>query len=308
MAYRRFCLSFLSILLWCGFVSAQELEPRSYSVIPKGFNVGVLGYTLSHGNVVADATSPIDELVLTSSVVVAGYARTFGIFNKLGRIQMLLPYTFINGTATVQGVDTSASRSGFADARVKIGVNLLGSPAMNVRDFQRFNEETVLGASIVFSIPTGQYWPEKLINIGTNRWGFKPEIGFSRRRGSFYFETYAGVWFFTRNPDFLKTATLDQDPIFSFQAHISHIFPKKSWIALNGGYADGGQTFVNGIGKNNFQKNWRLGATYSYAVNRQSSIKALLNTGIATRAGGDFTSFSVVYQYAWFKKPVVRSQ
>jgi len=297
------CLSLCSTVIF-----AQELEPRSYSVIPKGFNVGVIGYTLSHGNVIADATSPIDELVLTSSILVVGYARTFGFFNKLGRIQMLLPYTFINGTATVQGVDTSASRSGFADARVKIGINLLGSPAMNVRDFQRFNEETVLGASIVFSIPTGQYWPEKLINIGTNRWGFKPEIGFSRRRGSFYFETYAGVWFFTRNPDFLKTATLDQDPIFSFQAHISHIFPKKSWIALNGGYADGGQTFVNGIGKNNFQKNWRLGATYSYAVNRQSSIKALLNTGIATRAGGDFTSFSVVYQYAWFKKPGVRSQ
>jgi hypothetical protein len=71
---------------------------------------------------------------------------------------------------------------------------------------------------------------------------------------------------------------------------------------LTGGYADGGQTFVNGIGKNNFSKKLEAWAhTYSYAVNRQSSIKALLNTGIATRAGGDlYIIFGGVYQYAWF--------
>jgi hypothetical protein len=281
--------------------AAQELEPRSYSVIPTRFSAVGLAYTYSHGNVVTDATMPVQGLTITTSMIAAAYVKSFALFGKLGRIQMLVPYTFINGTATIAGSDTSASRSGFADARFKIGLNLFGSPAMAPKDFQRFNEETVLGTSIVFSVPIGQYWPEKVINIGTNRWGFKPEIGFSHRRGSFYFETFAGVWFFTRNNDYLKTAKLEQDPIFSFQAHVIHLFPKKNWIAVNGGYADGGQTRVNGIANNNFQKNWRLGATYSQPINRKSSIKAILSTGVATRAGGDFTSIGVSYQYGWLR-------
>jgi hypothetical protein len=298
--HRVYITLLISILLFAGYSSGQELEPRSYSVIPKGFKVGALAYTISHGNVVADATSPIQDLKITSSVFSAGYVRTFGLFGKLAKAQLLVPYVFLSGGAKINGVDTSANRSGFGDARLKLGLNLLGSPAMAPKDFQKFNEETVLGTSIVFSIPVGQYWPEKVINIGSNRWGFKPEIGFSRKKGSWYFETYAGVWFFTRNNDFLKTSNLDQEPIFSFQAHVSHLFPKKSWVAINGGYADGGQTTINGVNQNNFQKNWRLGATYSMPLSRQSSIKAIVHTGIATRAGGDFTALTVAYQYSWF--------
>jgi hypothetical protein len=281
-------------------VTAQELEPRSYTVIPSGFNMAMMAYTISHGDVVADATSPVQNLVLTSSIISAAYVRSFGLFGKLGKVQMLLPFTFLNGTAQLQGSDTSASRAGFADARLKIGLNLIGSPVMAAKDFQRFHEETVLGTSIVISIPTGLYLPAKLINIGSNRWGFKPEVGFSRRSGSFYFETYAGIWFFTPNHQFLKTELLEQAPLFSFQAHISHIFPMKNWIAINGGYADGGQATVNGSGLNNIQKNWRLGGTYSMPLNKHSSIRALVNTGVATRAGGDFTSFTLSYSYGWF--------
>jgi hypothetical protein len=291
---------FISFLILRGDITAQELEPRSYTVLPKGFNVVAVSYTISHGNIVADATSPIQDLVTTSNVFSAGFVRTFGLFGKLGKAQLLIPFAFLSGDAKVNGVDTSGNRTGFADARLKIGLNLFGSPAMAPKDFQRFNEETVVGTSIVFSIPIGQYYPEKLVNLGSNRWGFKPEVGFSRRKGSWYFEVYSGVWFFTRNPDFLKTSNLEQKPIFSFQGHISHTFPKKNWIALNGGYADGGQTSINGIFMNNIQKNWRLGATYSMPLSRKSSIKALVNTGVATRAGGDFTSFTLAYQYSWF--------
>jgi hypothetical protein len=280
--------------------TAQELEPRSYSVIPTRFNmIGVSG-TFSQGNVVTDATLPIKDLKITSLTFATIYVRSFSFLGKLGKVQMLLPYTFIQGSVKINGVDTAANRSGFADARIKVGLNLLGSPAMAPKDFVRFNEESVLGASIVISVPTGLYLPEKVINIGSNRWGFKPEIGFSHRTGHFYFETYAGVWFFTKNNQYMKTSQLEQAPIFTFQAHVSHIFPKKNWVAINGGYANGGQTSVNGNELNNFQKNWRVGGTYSQPLNKHSSLRALLNTGVATRAGGDFTSFTLSYQYGWF--------
>ena len=51
------------------------------------------------------------------------------------------------------------------------------------------------GVSIRVVAPTGQYDPAKLINYGSNRWAFKPEIGLSQRRGHWVVDTYGGGGF-----------------------------------------------------------------------------------------------------------------
>ena len=252
----------------------------------------------------SDATSPIQGLQTTSSIFITGYARTFGLFGKLSRAQLLVPFTFLAGEAKVNGKDTTGARTGFADARFRFGINLLGSPAIGIAEFQRFKEETVLGVSFVVSVPMGQYYSEKLINLGTNRWGFKPEIGFSHRQGHWYFEAYTGIWLFTVNNEFLQVNTLEQEPLFAFQTHVSYLFPSLKWVALNAGYATGGRSSLNDNQRNDEQRNLRLGATFSMPLGKRHSVKALLNTGVATRAGNDYTAFTLAYQYTWFKKPV----
>lgn len=284
-------------------LSAQELEPRNYAVVPKDLNAVATSYTISHGNVVADATSPIQNLEITSSIIHAGFVRTFGMFGKLSKAQLLVPFTFLSGEAKVNGADTTGARTGFADARFRLGINLLGSPAMAPADFQRFREETVLGVSLVVSVPIGQYFSEKLINLGTNRWGFKPEIGFSHREGRWYFEAYSGVWLFTVNNEFLQVNTLEQDPLFAFQTHVSYLFPSLKWVALNAGYAAGGRSSLNDVQRNDKQRNLRIGTTFSLPIDKHQSLKFLLNIGVATRAGTDFNAFTIAYQYVWFKKP-----
>jgi hypothetical protein len=138
-------------------LSAQELEPRNYAVVPKGLDIIVGSYTISRGNVVADATSPVQDLQITSSIIHTGYARTFGLFGKLSRVQTIVPFTLLTGSAKVGGMDATGARTGFADARFRFGVNILGSPALGLDDFQRFKEESVLGVSLVVSVPIGQY-------------------------------------------------------------------------------------------------------------------------------------------------------
>jgi hypothetical protein len=197
-------------------------------------------------------------------------------------------------------VDTSATRNGLYDAKLKFGVNLLGSPVLNPKEFRAFEEHTVLGASIVVSLPVGQYFPEKLINLGTHRWGVKPEIGFSHRIKRLYLEFYTGVWIFTNNNEFLKTSTLEQKPLITFQAHVDYIFKSKIWVAFNAGFANGGETAIDGLEKNNRQQNWRMGTTLSVPVNKHQSIRAMVNTGVATRAGQNYTAVTVAYQYTWF--------
>ena len=280
--------------------SAQDLEARSYSVVPKGMHAAAFSYTFSHGSVVSDFTSPVQDLKVTTSILNLGYVQTFALFNKLARIQVLLPYGFLDGNAKVYGADTSGTRNGFFDAKVKFGMNLFGSPVLSPKEFRLFQEHTVLGASLVISIPSGQYFPDKLINLGSNRWGFKPEIGFSHREGRLYYEIYSGVWFFTGNNEFFNKSRLDENPLLSFQAHIDYIFKSKIWVALNGGFARGGQTTLNGHDQDDAQQNWRIGGTFSVPFDAHQSVKAMLNTGVATKAGQNYTAFTLVYQYIWF--------
>jgi|SRR5450432_3288474 len=291
---------FLSLIISLS-LRAQEMEARSYAVVPKGLHAMALSYTYSSGNVISGLTSPVQDLNVQTSVVNLGYIQTFSFFKKLGRIAVSVPFGYLAGTAKAYGIDTAGNRTGFYDGRIKFGVNLLGSPVFSPKDFRRFRESTVLGASIVLSVPIGQYFPDKLINLGTNRWGFKPELGFSHREGRLFYEVYTGVWFFTNNNEYFKdNSRLDQKPLFSFQAHVDYVFKSNIWVAINGGFADGGTTILNGMERNDEQQNWRLGTTFSIPINIHQSLKAMVNTGLATRAGQNYTAFTVVYQYSWF--------
>jgi hypothetical protein len=283
------------------FAHAQEMEPRSYSVVPVGLHAAQLSYTFSGGDVVSGLNSPVQNLNINASIISLGYVQTFSLCNKLARIAVGVPYAYLNGSAKVIGVDTAASRNGFGDGRIKFGVNILGSPVLAPKDFQKFQEYTVLGASVVISVPIGQYYSNKLINIGANRWGFKPEIGLSHREGRLFYEGYAGVWFYTENDQYYNKSTLSQNELFSFQVHMDYTFKHGKYLALNGGFATGGETVLNGLQRFDDQENWRIGVTFSTPVfDKHQSVKCMINTGVATRSGQNYTALTLAYQYNWF--------
>jgi hypothetical protein len=298
---QRTAILFILAITFSFSVSAQDMEPRSYSVVPVGLHAAQLSYTFSGGDVVSGLNSPVQNLNINASVISLGYIQTFSLFKKLARIAVGMPYAFLNGSARVVGVDTAASRNGFGDGRIKFGVNLLGSPVIEPKDFQKFQEHTVLGVSAVISVPIGQYYSNKLINIGSNRWGFKPEIGLSHRQGRLFYEGYAGVWFYTENDQYYNKSTLSQKELLSFQAHMDYTFKHGKYVALNAGFASGGETSLNGVERFDDQDNWRIGGTFSTPIfDRHQSVKFLLNTGVATRAGQNYTAITLAYQYNWF--------
>lgn len=125
------------------------------------------------------------------------------------------------------------TRSGLGDMRARLAVNLVGGPALNLREFATRKPRTTLGASLVVAAPTGQYAPSKLINIGANRWAFKPELGLSHPHGRWFFELYGGAWFFTENDNFYGGQKRKQDPILSFQAHVAYSFKRRLWLSAD---------------------------------------------------------------------------
>ncbi|TFH01299.1 MAG: transporter, partial [Calditrichales bacterium] len=281
----------ITSFLLCAFIRilyAQEIEPRAYSNIPVNLNAAGFAYSLSHGSVITDATLPLKDLEVTTHIPTIFYMRTFSFLGKLGRMQVTVPFAQMAGDVKIAGRDTSGTRTGFADARVRFGLNLFGSPPLPAKGFQGYEQTTIIGASVVVSVPIGQYDDTKLINIGSNRWGFKPEIGVSHQYDRLYFEMYAGIWFSTTNHDFLQTSTLRQDPIFSFQWHAIYALNKGIWLAIDGAHVNGGKTKVNGVYSDSFQRNWRLGGTCSMALGKQHTLKILYHSGVATKFGGDF--------------------
>ena len=279
---------------------AQEMEPRSYSNIPTSANTVILSYAFSNGNIVSEASSPLQDLDITTHSTALVYMRTFGLFGMLSRVQATVPFVYLYGGAKLKGNDTTASRTGFADIKLKFGINLLGSPAIAPKDFVRYQQTSILGFSFVVSAPTGQYYEDKLINLGTNRWGFKPEIGFSQRYKRIYFETFAGVWFFTVNKEYFKGNTLKQDPLFSIQGHLNYIFPSDVMLALDAAYVHAGQTTLNTFVRDDWMNDSYIGTTAVVPVAKGHMVRAQLRSSLNTKNSGSNYLLSLGYQYIWF--------
>jgi len=182
---------------------------------------------------------------------------------------------------------------------------------MSVREYESWHQKTIFGMSLRVVAPTGQYDPKKLINNGSNRWAFKPEFGYSERWGHWLLDAYAGVWFFTANPEFwshnsffpgIRTQT--EAPVGSFEGHLSYNIKPRLWVSLDGNFWFGGRTTVNSIENvNTYQKNSRVGATASIPVTKHQSLKISYSNGDYVLYGGNYQSVSVAWQYSWLGRP-----
>jgi hypothetical protein len=252
--------------------------------------------------VVTDVTSPIQDLHATVETPSLGVSRTFSLFGQTAQAFVVLPYSWARATGLVVGEAASVSRSGFADLRLRFSVLLSGAPASTVNEFSKVLRRPIVGSSLTIVLPVGQYFPEKLINLGTNRWAFKPEIALSYPVGErWLLDLYAGVWLFTDNASFYPgNATRTQDPLVSFQGHVIYEAQSRMWMALDVTFYTGGLTSVNGVNKADRQNNVRIGGTVLLPVGDRHSVKLAYSTGAVIRIGANFTNLSVGWQTVFF--------
>lgn len=303
MTRRRRVLGVIAAaLLAASRLRAQALEPRAYAPNPIDANFLVAGLTHQDGNVVFDASLPITDVTAKVNTASLVYVRTFSLLGRSASAALALPYGWGNMQGNVFEEHREISRSGFADLGLRLATNLLGGPALTPKEFATHAPETTLGMSLFVTAPTGQYFSDKLINIGSHRWAFKPEIGFSHPAGKWVFEAYAGVWFFTANNDFFGGHVKTQDPLATFQGHISYTFLPRLWVAIDGTYYMGGQTTVNGVLDPDRQANSRIGVTAAAPIARNQSLKFAWARGAGVRFGQNFTTYTLAYQLLWFDK------
>jgi hypothetical protein len=277
--------------------SAQDLEPRAYSPAPVGTNFVTFSYSHSSGDVLLDPSLPIVNGSVDFNTAVAGYYHSFGLFGRQTTAALAVPYVWGSGTGSLTGVPLSIYRSGLGDPVLRVSYNLYGSPAVTPEEFRKRKAKTVIGISLLMTAPLGQYKPRLIVNIGTNRWSFRPQIGFSREVQHWTFDLYLGGYFYTENGNFFGGRVRDQDPIGATQVHVSYSFRPGMWAAVDGIYYNGGRTSVNGVPANDLQQNVRVGLTFALPIARAQSLKFQYTRGAVTRVGGDFTTGAITYQF-----------
>lgn len=297
----RYVLALLIFSSAC-FAFGQQLEPRSYSPSPVGTSFLVAGFSRSSGGVTFDPTVPITnaEAKLNSSFV--GIGRTFGLFGRQSLLTAVLPYVWGEISGEVGEQRRSITRSGLADSNFRFAFNILGSPAQNPREFAAATHDRfILAASLSVRAPTGQYDPAKLINLGTNRWSFRPEIGFSYPIKKVSVDLYFATALFTANNNFFPGQTVHtQDALGSLQAHLSYTVRRGLWIAFDSTWYGGGATHLNHGPPSQRQSSTRIGGTVSFPVGNMQSIKFAYSSGVTARVGSTFNTLAVSWQLVRF--------
>jgi hypothetical protein len=279
--------------------TAQDLEPRAFSPAPVGLNIVAVGYTNSRGNVFFDQALVIEDATGTVHSAAGLYVRTFGIAGMSAKAAVAVPFAWGDWEGLVDGVPASTSRRGFADPRVALAVNFFGAPAVTLKEFAAYQEGIIGGASLAASVPLGQYDPEKLINLGSNRWALRARAGLSGRIRRWTVEAMVDGHFYTTNDEYFGGAVVEQAPIVAIQGDVIYTFRSGLWAGVSAGLADGGRITVNGVEKEDVQRNSRLGFFLTMPFTRRHSVALYYTNSVRTRLGTDFDLFNFSYQYRW---------
>jgi hypothetical protein len=288
------------ILLFIALVSisnellCQDLEPRRWGHLPIGQNIVGVGYAYTEADLYFSPVLKItDGVSRVNSLGLAGI-HTFDLAGKTARISVLLPYVSGRWQGDLDGEVQTVYRRGIGDPRLRFSVNLYGAPALEGPEFAQYRTQhttnTVVGASLAVSIPLGQYYDDLLINIGSNRWTLRPQMGVVHTRGPWSFELTGSAFVFTDNDDFnyLDDAVLKQKAVYAVQTHAIYNFRQGLWASLSAGYGTDGRIRINQQ-KTAFEvDNWVWAASFGVPVGKSQSIKlAWLSGRTQNQAGRD---------------------
>jgi hypothetical protein len=262
-------------------------------------NFLIAGYFYSEGKMAFDPTLSIADAAFHSNTGLLAYVRSFAFAGQSAKFDVIVPTSSFGALGFVNGQAREREISGLGDPRFRVSVNLFGAPALSAKDFGSYQQDLIVGVSLQGSAPLGQYDNSKLLNLGNNRWSFKPELGVSKAWGPWTFEVATGATFFSDNTDFIGGNTFAQAPIYSVQAHALYTFQSGVWMSLDGVYFAGGRTTLNGMKSDNELRNTRAGFTLALPIDRRNSLKLSASTGISTRTGSEFSAVGIAWQYRW---------
>jgi len=296
------------LLVWCALTfvyspdqaDAQFTDPHNYDNAPVGVNQLEFGYAFVHGNASIDASLAIGGANLNLNQGIIDFTHYFSLFDRVTWVGAAIPIARLAGSMTGTNIEGATSAAG--DSSYAFAMLLKGGPALSTPDFENYEPMTTLGVSIAVTAPTGLYNADKILNLGSDRWSFKPEIALSYPFGpdqKWQLDTYVNAYFYTNNTSYRGREILRQEPLLGLEAHLSYSLSDSVWVSFDTRYAFRGTTFVDGIDQNNAQRNAILGSEMNVSIDSQHSLLFGIAKAIVHHNSPAVVGFSVKYDYVW---------
>jgi hypothetical protein len=182
-----------------------------------------------------------------------------------------VPLAGLDGS--IAGTNVHGSISGAGDSSYQLGILLKGGPALSISQFENYKPASSLGLSLTIIVPTGSYNAEKILNLGSNRWSFKPDLAFNHPFGP------DQKWDSTATVTSLSTQTIPlimekrssaQQPLPGLEGHISYSFNDRAWVSVDTRCSFGATTYVDSVSQNNAQQNFIVGNELNISLSPQT--------------------------------------
>ncbi len=254
------CILTLSIFVTTGQSATAQLA-RSYLNAPQG-NLAMYSYTGTRSNTGGVKNLPIPETetrLQTQSLV---YSRIIDIGGRTGGVGVALPFTDLLSYDT-QANFVTARDAGLGDPSFTFEMNLFGAPALRREEFKDWIPKDYCGLHFLFGVPWGEYDANSAVNLGANRFTFRPLLNYSLTpdEGKSWLDFYGSVFFFTDNDEYLGTSVLSQRPLANLELHCSTLLYDRLWGGVGLVGAFGGKVSVDGAVMTPQQQTGRLAFT-----------------------------------------------
>ncbi|MCJ7468428.1 MAG: transporter [Maribacter sp.] len=228
---------------------SQDIEPRRWTPLPIGTNAVGIGYANSFGDIIFDPVLKVEDAVVNINSFIASYMYSFRFLDKTARVDVVVPFNIAHWEGLLNGAPASVDRNGFTDPRIRLSLNLFGVPSGTRKEIMEYLAEhpvnTSLGVSLAVTLPLGQYFEEKLLNLGQNRFVISPQTGVVHRWATWSYEFTASAIFYTPNPNFTSGKERKQKATMALQTHLIKNFKNSYWASVSAGYGLGGQSVIN---------------------------------------------------------------
>ena len=242
-----------------------------------------------------------------ANVALLGVHRSLPLFGRSTTASLLLPVGNLEGTVTGVPISQAESASGYGDPMLQLDVNIVGAPAMtDLGTLMRYEPTFTLDLLASLALPVGEYDDDATLNLGLNRWfgrigapmmwTFGPWVPGQRTT----FEVLPALWWFGDNDDFQGSQTLETDPIFGLEGHLTRDLTETLWGSLDSAWFNGGESSVDGV-DGQAVDNVGVGVTFGFQINDNLSINTSYFTTVDDSDPEDLRGdeFRLMFTYGW---------
>ena len=277
---------------------ALEPTPRQWNHLPKDTNFFAAAYAYTEADIGFDPVLRIEDATMEQDSWALKYIRTFKLFEKSARVDITQAYQEAYWEGLLDGARASTARHGPSDTFVRFAINLYGAPPLGGKEYVKYRKntstETIIGAGLAVRLPTGDYEEDKLLNLGQNRFTFRPQLGFMHTRGKWTVDLMTEIAFFTDNDDFYGGNKREQDPLFIAYGSLTYTFNPGHWLAFSAGFDYGGESTINGVDKDDRRQDTGGALTYAYPLSRSSGLQfSYISTRTQESLGNDTDTIAV---------------